>query len=326
LKGNAVDGKRFDEFTRAVATNTSRRKVLGVLGAGIAAITTRLTGAQAGCTPIPFGDPCSAECCTVGTCINGFCGFACAEPGQACGPVASGVTVPTIDCCGGSVCVQGICEIICAEIGEACVLPDGIGSAGLPPSACCDEGAVCIAGTCQFPEPICGAEGECCGGKCATDCCNEGLECIDFICTVPVCVEGGGECADDGQCCTGICCGGICADIECCIEDKDPNGRCNEGEVCFEGVCDPIDTPTPEATVAETTVPGDPTATVAPTAEATTAPVTQLPNTGAGGDSPSRTSWFGAAAIGSAAAFLGGKRLMQKPEPARIRPDENQDQ
>lgn len=47
---------------------------------------------------------------------------------------------------------------------------------------------------------------------------------------------GSDEQCDDNQ----ICCNGVCADIQCCIDDDDPNARCPEGTSCFEGYCDPI--------------------------------------------------------------------------------------
>ena len=50
-------------------------------------------------------------------------------------------------------------------------------------------------------------------------------------------------CTTDDDCDTGICCAGFCRDIECCIDDDDPNARCPEGTSCFEGVCDPVTEP-----------------------------------------------------------------------------------
>lgn len=48
-------------------------------------------------------------------------------------------------------------------------------------------------------------------------------------------------CGSDEQCAENeICCEGVCAAIQCCIGDADPNARCPEGTSCFEGVCDPI--------------------------------------------------------------------------------------
>lgn len=49
------------------------------------------------------------------------------------------------------------------------------------------------------------------------------------------------ECGTDTDCMQGeICCGGVCAAIECCTDDANPNDRCPEGTSCFEGYCDPI--------------------------------------------------------------------------------------
>ncbi len=37
-----------------------------------------------------------------------------------------------------------------------------------------------------------------------------------------------------------LCCDSFCRDIECCIDNPDPNSTCPEGTSCFEGYCDPI--------------------------------------------------------------------------------------
>lgn len=55
------------------------------------------------------------------------------------------------------------------------------------------------------------------------------------------CVAEGEACAADTDCCEGICCAGFCRNIECCIDEEDPNARCPEGTSCFEGVCDSVD-------------------------------------------------------------------------------------
>jgi LPXTG-motif cell wall-anchored protein len=48
-------------------------------------------------------------------------------------------------------------------------------------------------------------------------------------------------CGSDEQCDENqICCNGTCANIECCIDEPNPNARCPEGTSCFEGMCDPI--------------------------------------------------------------------------------------
>ena len=48
------------------------------------------------------------------------------------------------------------------------------------------------------------------------------------------------ECTIDDDCDVGMCCAGVCRDIECCIDNPDPNATCPEGTSCFEGQCDPI--------------------------------------------------------------------------------------
>ena len=48
-------------------------------------------------------------------------------------------------------------------------------------------------------------------------------------------------CSTDADCAeTDICCAGTCREIECCIDNPDPNATCPEGTSCFEGFCDPI--------------------------------------------------------------------------------------
>lgn len=89
----------------------------------------------------------------------------------------------------------------------------------------------------------CGAAGDPCHDVKGGGCC-EGLVCNDDdVCEAvagPTCAAEGDDCSDDDECCAGICCGGACRDIECCIDDADPNARCDAGETCFEGICDPV--------------------------------------------------------------------------------------
>ncbi len=54
------------------------------------------------------------------------------------------------------------------------------------------------------------------------------------------CIDEGDACDVDDDCCEGICCAGFCRNIECCIDEEDPNARCPEGTSCFEGICDEI--------------------------------------------------------------------------------------
>ncbi len=44
-------------------------------------------------------------------------------------------------------------------------------------------------------------------------------------------------CDVDADCDVGMCCAGICRDIECCIDNPNPNATCPENTTCFEGQC-----------------------------------------------------------------------------------------
>ena len=125
-----MDGSRFDDLTKRLATGASRRRVLRGLGAGVvAAVATAagLRGARAnhggghGGGPKPgrcgqVGHPCKwgTHCCT-GTCLNGGCACppatpnfcpatnsclaACTDPGEVFDPATCGCGCPATTCC-----------------------------------------------------------------------------------------------------------------------------------------------------------------------------------------------------------------------------------
>lgn len=96
----------------------------------------------------------------------------------------------------------------------------------------CDTG-ICCAGFCR--------DIECCIDDDDPNArCPEGTSCFEGVCDP---IDEPGACSTDADCDTGICCAGFCRDIECCIDDDDPNARCPEGTSCFEGVCDPVTEP-----------------------------------------------------------------------------------
>ncbi len=161
--------------------------------------------------------------------------------------------------------------------------------------------------TCEIDDDC--ETGICCGGVCANiQCCiddedpnarcSEGTSCFEGYCD-PIVLGCGSddECASDE-----ICCNGVCAAIECCIDDEDPNARCPEGTTCFEGYCDVVceiagcedgdcccDDGTCSSYCCET-------------------PVVVLPNTGSGSESEGG-AWVAAAAIGGAAAYLAARKV-----------------
>ena len=378
-----MDGQRFDELARLVATGVPRRRVLGMFAGGVAAVFSRVGSASAGIC-LNEGDPCdgvtnpccgdlvcdvggsdtcvqatvcigengscgvltaggpTAECCEGLECVDGTCVSiepVCAGVGEACSDLAG----PNPSCCLGLICVQGFCEEpepVCAGVGEGCIQPSGETNL-----ACC-EGLVCVEGICDVPEPVCAEEGDLCGGK-ESECC-ESLQCINGLCAVPgptcsaegetcsigagidlpccegldcfdgICVPPPNGCADEGEacelddnCCAGICCAGFCRDIECCIDEPNPNDRCDDVESCFEGVCQGV------TEVCESDEDCDDDTCCCEdggcSEDCCGEPVTQLPGTGAGASRSASTGLFGAAAA-AAAALLAGKKLRETVE------------
>ncbi|MDQ2683252.1 MAG: hypothetical protein M3Y37_06965, partial [Chloroflexota bacterium] len=159
-------------------------------------------------------------------CCTGICGqggvceevqIVCGSVGDPCAEIG-GAGTEVFPCCEkGLLCIEGTCqpdEPPCIALGESCELDiEGF-------LACCDKGAICIDGICQFPA-TCAGLGESCSNLdgVAGDCCDD-LVCVDGTCEViaDTCLDPGGACEVDDDCCTGICCGGTCADIECCID------------------------------------------------------------------------------------------------------------
>lgn len=262
-----MDGQRFDNVARLIGTGASRRRVIkglaaGLFGLGGASFVRSEVGAQqtqgecifagnscaneevpccsglvcAGVPPI-CADPesCSEEngpcntdtgpgCCKGLTCSvtqgsNGTCvpeEPPCAGSGESCNT--------TDDCCDILSCVDNICtEVHSCETDADCVTPAGPGLGEI----CCE--GICVAVEC------CGVGDDAHCGE--DDLCNE-----NQICEPPP----SDECEVDTDCIQPlgvaqplpICCGGVCVQNECCLEDEDPNARCGENEVCFEGSCD----------------------------------------------------------------------------------------
>jgi hypothetical protein len=323
-----MDDQRFDQLARAFASAVPRRRVLGMLAGGVSAAILRIKQASAGCATVCESD---IDCCPGQTCLAGMCigGEICATEGLPC--IAPAGTIPTI-CCPGLECVAGICMApppVCVAEGESCIVP-----VGDLPSICC-EGLECIEGVCSTPcsTDTCEVDADCCeglvcsGGTCSppvlcaeeglacaadADCC-EGLVCVEGVCAPPeTCVADGDACAADADCCEGICCAGACRAIECCIDDPNPNDRCNDGETCFEGVCEGVsnlcdsdsDCATGTCCCADGSCSAD-------------CCEIQLPNTGSGLGGDRSASWLGAGLAAAAAAYLGGRKLRPGNDPVR---------
>lgn len=159
----------------------------------------------------------------------------------------------------------------------------------------CLEDEICCAGMCRAIE--------CCiDNPDPNSTCPEGTSCFEGYCD-PIVLGCGNddECAGDE-----ICCEGVCAAIECCTGDADPNARCPEGTSCFEGYCD---------TLCDI-VGCDDGACCCPDGtcsyDCCETPIVVLPATGSGTQSDGG-AWVAAAAVGGAAAYLAARK-MRTPE------------
>jgi hypothetical protein len=266
-----MDGHRFDDLTRLLATGAPRRRVLGALSGGLAALFSERLPARAGCADEGGNCDSSPDCCDPLFCVAHAClAQDCLPPGEPC---TANPTGNDLTCCANFVCVDGICE---PEVVEPCASP------GSPcddiPVPCC-AGSQCIDGFCTdpnnpctpFEQPCDATTPPCCGdlpctnGFCApfvcsfegepceidADCCNDYSEdCINGVCTT-VCVDSGGACETDADCCSSFagygCSDGICQDrctgfdCFCC-----PGSWCvAEGDECASIECtDSGDCPT----------------------------------------------------------------------------------
>lgn len=217
------------------------------------------------------GDGCSGSCggCGEGhVCVDGQCKVApgCAFPGECFPLVCDTVAGKCVACTSDSQCppltvcdeVSGMC-VECSTHGDCPDLNECVDNVCMPLPPClddgdCEEGEICQPGTgvCVLCPPACegkqcGADG--CGGVCGL--CKPDEECLGFQCQPVltcsaeechplVCNQETGECApcDSDEQCPGP--GGIChpEEGECveCVAD----GDCGDGDVCDDGVCQPI--------------------------------------------------------------------------------------
>ncbi len=351
-----MEGQRIDELARRLGGGTSRRQVLRGIAAGIGASVFGIgmrRAPSAGATALPPCNPdntcnqpgavCTLEgvcdpdaacgrivgCPTGYYCDNSFCVFPCAETGTHC--------AADEDCCDELVCTNGACaeSDACFGAGDPCASADDC-CTGDCVNGVCDDADACAHydAACSFPEVTVAASID------GSNCC-EG-QCLEGIC-VPWCIGDGGDCADDDDCCTGLACvDGACLTAEVCgvfgdacemIEDH----GCCAGLTCFEGQCDnPSGLCTNEweycdgtnvvccsglvcgnddACHAEGGKPEEP----KPHPQGPT--VTTLPGTGSGTDDDG-SGWINAAALGGAAAVLGGALLRKHRDEREGEPEQ----
>jgi hypothetical protein len=258
-----MDGLRFDNLARAVATGSSRRTVLKGLAAGLAATGLRFgqPGLVFAQNTVPLGGQCSSlgantECSQAGGAVvcsdNGII-----RDGQFnCCRNAGGACTADFHCCGGAVCSNGSCG------GGGGAGGRGLGAECTSTSQCSQAGGSVV---CASNAVLGDGERNCCrntGGACTADlqCCAN-LFCVNGTCggtssgTTPSgglalgaqctssqqCSQTGGAtvCADNGfdgdgplNCCRnqGGACTGVSYSADCCGGLYCVNGVCTNNE------------------------------------------------------------------------------------------------
>lgn len=181
-----MDGQRFDELTMALATGVTRRRFVGIVAGGVAAVAG-LFRRGAGAAP----SSCSVGCAGLPGPQKAACKQACRQCGgnfdQVCvrfgpvGPVA-------FTCCPeGTVCsFEGVCE-------EVTICPTG------EPAENCALGIT----------TNCGPEGAC---ALVDDADSDDCNCIERICGDPCTTDA--DCTEIGSVCSTV--PGCCPDTTFC--------------------------------------------------------------------------------------------------------------
>jgi hypothetical protein len=231
-----MDGHKFDDLVRAMATASSRRGLAKAALAALAGIAIGVSDDAAG----QEGNPCQV-CKQNGTCRK-------VRDGTACGRCRA---------CSNGACSQAPAGTSCGQCGEC----NGGGGCDPKPSACgvctycetstmtcnpnpggegqpCGSCGVCSGGTCNARLPSGCKECERCqkksdGSRSCESKCDRGKRCCpdgDCVGADECCPELEQRCPVDQECCTTDCCNG-----ECCRDDQAcVNGSlcCRENSIC----------------------------------------------------------------------------------------------
>ena len=208
-----MDGSRFDQLTRSLASGVSRRSVLkGLLGLGGASLAGgALLENDAAAARRPTPTPTPVKCPGKQIASGGQC--VCPTGLTKCGPDCCNTAVPRGDA-GHSEC----CD-------NACCFGECYGE-----ELCCPTGnSVCNGRACCEPGQACCTVDDCCTGACYAN--------RQFCCPA----ETGEICGDD--CCdnaTERCCerpgGPVCIPIDGCCLDRECPGDQSQ---CLAGFCNP---------------------------------------------------------------------------------------
>ena len=187
-----MDHDRFDDLTRVLATTTSRRQFLKLLGGGLlAGLLPRNVLAGGGnsncanfCAQV-FGanTPAAGKCTSDAAHGKGLC--------YTCGPAAPAGHPPLcgqVCCSAGQDCCNGTCTTLstdvnnCGSCGNVCTTTVANATATCTNGVCgftCNAGSLVCGNNCCGSDQGCRTNGTCCnlkGGFCtkATDCCQGG--------------------------------------------------------------------------------------------------------------------------------------------------------
>ena len=247
-----MDSQQFDDLTRALATGSSRRKVLKGLFAGVAGAVglRRVTPANAA-TCRNLGEACrnDSSCCsgqglfcdTVGTTGAQRCECDLSQGFVNCGGQCFSTNCPagaTFSCAGGCQCPSGS-ELCGATGSERCFVTCPTGQTRNPTTCACE----------------CPSSQELCNGACVTSCAG-GQVLVNCVCQCPTgtttCIPTGGtaQCTTNctgGQVFNGSCqcvcpagqelCGGQC--VALCPTGQQRNSDCTCGCPTGTETCTP---------------------------------------------------------------------------------------
>jgi len=235
-----MNGRRFDEFSKALGSAGSRRGFFRVLAGGVAGLLgVRPASAGVAACGTQAGQP----CCPNNTCSGS--GLSCL--GGTCYALPCGGT--NQPCCSNITCFGGLsCNFATGTCGSA----TPCGASGEP---CCSGGIcnpnlslVCLGGTCQ---PPCGGSNQpCCTAVGVAPCSSSTLACIGGTCLAAgsfSCGISGKPCCGNNTCFGGLTCNfatGICGSAPPCGASGEPccsGGICNPNLslVCLGGTCQP---------------------------------------------------------------------------------------
>jgi len=224
----------FDDFSKTIASQSSRRGVLQAVGALLlGAVLSRTTRAEAGTACTPPSSLCGTVCVDTSSDLNNCsaCGVVCGDPNSTC---SAGVCVQTAT----SVFVSS--TVISAQLQP--VQPTGPAPcSGCVPnssSICLSGDAGCLFQSCLSGYQQCGdplhvtCEVICCplgGSACGGVCCKLNEKCfVDGVTGKSGCCQ-----QNSGALCNGAC----CPSGQCCTQSGTCVSSCPSGQSCQGGVC-----------------------------------------------------------------------------------------